>query len=211
LIRKLQFNLEDASRYRPSHIDMPKHTVMNDVRLMDAPVKEVIFENNPALVQQIDMLSIEKKKQDRDIDKARLDIKDREDECARLRGLVDKLRKGADDFKADFGNSSLPDQKSMRKYYIDLRKDMIERIIDMRNRAKEKVVQELSLRLIQMNKDMAKQKRYYEEKNSQKLVSVSKTTPRDPLYVWTQLRLRVVHWLFEVFVRSRDESTKYKK
>lgn len=174
-------------------------------------VKEVIFENNPALIQQIDLLTVEKKRQDRDLDKARLDIKDREDECARLRGLIDKLRNGAEAFQSDFGNNSLPDQKNMRKYYIDLRKDMIERIIDMRNRAKDRVVQELSLRLLQVNKDMAKQQKYYEAKNSEKLVNIGETTPRDPLFVWTQLRIRVVNWLFELFLRSRDESTKYKK
>ena len=88
---------------------------------------------------------------------------------------------------------------------------MIDRIIDMRNRAKNKVVQEMTLRLLQLNKDMAKMKRKYEEANVDKLVLAKRASPRDPLYIWTQLRYRITHWLFELFVRSKDESMKFKK
>lgn len=211
MIRKLQFNLEDASRYKPIHIEAPKLSFSYDNERPVTAHREVIFENNPELVQQLDLTITDKKRLDRELDKARLDIKDREDECARLRGLVDKLRNGIDKFQPDFGNNSVPDQKNMRNYYLMLRGDLTDRIIDMRNRAKDREVKELSLRLLQMNKDMAKMKRKYEEANVDKLILVKKASPRDPLYIWTQLRYRITHWLFELFVRSRDESMKYKK
>lgn len=111
LIRKLQFNLEDASRYKPIHIEAPKLSFSLEDRPATAH-REVVFENNPELVQQLDLTITEKKRLDRELDKAKLDIKDREDECARLRGLVDKLRNGIDKFQPDFGNNSVPDQKT---------------------------------------------------------------------------------------------------
>lgn len=173
--------------------------------------KEIVFENNPALVQQLDLTMTEKNRLERELDKARLDIKDREDECARLRSLVDKLRNGLDNFQPDFGSKSIPDQKNMRNYYLSLRGDLVDRIIDMRNRAKNRVVQEMALRLLQMNKDTARMRRKYEEANVDKLVLVKSASPRDPLYIWTQLRFRLIHWLYELFVRSKDESMKFKK
>lgn len=157
------------------------------------------------------MTMSEKKRLERELDKAKLDIKDREDECARLRGLIDKLRNGIDKFQPDFGLSSVPDQKNMRNYYLMLRGDLVDKIIDMRNRAKDREVKVLSLRLLQMYKDMMKMRRKYEEANVDKLVLVKNSNPREPIYIWTQLRYRIVHWLFEIFVRSRDESMKYKK
>jgi hypothetical protein len=211
LIRKLQFNLEDASRYRPVHIEAPKLNLSMESERQVTAHREVIYENNPALVQQLDQALLDKKRLERELDKARLDIKDREDECARLRGLVDKLRNGAEKFQADFGIGNMPDQKNMRGYYLSLRGEMIDRIIDMRNRAKNRVVQEMALRLLQLNKDMAKMKRKYEEANVDKMVLAKRASPRDPLYIWTQLRYRITHWLFELFVRSKDESMKFKK
>lgn len=157
------------------------------------------------------MLKDEVRRLQRELDKAMLDIKDREDECARLRSLVDKLRNGMDTFKADFGSTSVFNQTSIRNYYIEHRGSMIERIISMRNRANGKLVKELILRILQLNKDMAKQKKYYEDLNGTKSIAVRAPKKKDPLYIWTQVRLRLTSWLFELFVRSRDESMKYKK
>ena len=204
IIRRLQFNLEDASRYRPS-LPMPtaRTSAIEEPRLS----KVVEVEMPP----QKDLASEVKKALEREIELARLNLKSRDDEIARLRGLVDKLRNAADNFKPDYGLDSLPNQKNLRDYYIAHRAEIIERVIDLRNKLKDKTIQELSFRVLDLNRQLNKQKKRYESANFDKMSRVANAEIRDPLYVWGQLRVRIMNWLFEIFVRSRDESMKSKK
>ena len=125
--------------------------------------------------------------------------------------MIDKLRNGIDNFKPDFGGSSLPDSKNLKAYYLQRRGELVDQMADIRDRASRKLTKELCLRILYLNKQMAKQRRTYEQENTRRLALLNTAEIRDPMYVWTQLRLRIVNWLFEIFCRSRDESMKFKK
>lgn len=213
LIRKLQFNLEDASRYKGSAIPVTNSVsaIVEEKKKFSNSVKETVFENNPYLVQQLDKLLEEKNISDKELDRAKLDVKDREDEIARLRGLIDKLRNGIDNFKPNFGEDSLPDQKNIKEYYMGLQTDMVDRIISFRNNQASKQIKELSFRVLFLNRLLQKTIKKYEKDNLLRLDAIALADIKNPLQVWNQHRIRLIHYLFEVFMRSRDESMKFKK
>lgn len=174
-------------------------------------MKEVVFENNPFLVQQLEKLGEEKKNNDRDLDRLKLDLKDREDEIARLRGLIDRLRNGASNFKADFGNKYLPDQKNMRNHIMGVRSDMIERALIYRDKIASRTTKELCLRILDLHRQLCRLRKRYELDNEARLTAIKKAPIDDPLFVWVQLRMRLVDWLFDMFCRSTDTSRKSTK
>ena len=186
-------------------------SIEESVRRISNPVKEVVFENNPYLVQQIDKLIEEKRQLDKDLDRSKLDVRDREDEIARLRGLIDKLRSAAENYKPDLGLEILPDKKNLKSHYLMLRTELVDRTLDYRNKIYSKTVKELCLRILQMNKDTNKMKREYERRNAESLARLETTEITDPIFVWSQLRLRIVSWLFEIYMRSKNASAKHKQ
>lgn len=208
IIRKLQFSLEDLNRYKPMPFELPKPS---ELRLQSSQVKEVVFENNPYLVGEIEKLGEEKRLQDTELEQLKWRLKDREDEIARLRSLVDKLRSGLDNFKPGFGNDSLPEKKNMKEYYLSYRAGMIERAVDLENRRNGLLVKELMMTVLRLNKDYGRKAREVEGENRERLVTVLASEVRDPLFIWAKMRLRLVDWLYQIFVRSNDESSKLQK
>jgi chromosome segregation ATPase len=185
--------------------------IEESVRRLSNPVKEVVFENNPYLVQQIDKLLEEKKSLDKELDRTKLDVRDREDEVARLRGLIDKLRTAAENYKPDLGLEILPDKQNLKSHYSLLRTELVDRTLDYRNKIYSKTVKELCLRVFQLNKDALKMKRDYERRNAESVAQMQTTEITDPIFIWSQLRLRIVSWLFEIYLRSKNASTKHKQ
>lgn len=183
----------------------------DSIRRISNPVKEVVFENNPYLVQQIDKLIEEKRHLDKELDRSKLDVRDREEEVARLRGLIDKLRTAAENYKPDMGLEILPDKQNLKSHYTLLRNELVDRTLDFRNKIYSKTVKELCLRIFQMNKDTAKMKREYERRNAENLARLQTTEITDPVFVWSQLRLRIVIWLFDIYLRSKNASAKHKQ
>ena len=185
-------------------IDHYKHLTAN-------PMKEVVFENNPFLVQQVDKMVEDKKLSDRELDRLKLDLKDRNDEIARLREIIDKLRNGASSFKPDFGSQYLPDQKNLRDHIMGCRSDLLESAIIYRDKIASRNLRALCFRILQQNREIEKLKRRYELDNDERLRRIKKLPIDDPLFVWNQLRRRLVDWLFELFCLSHDYSKKFQK
>ena len=116
LIRKLQFQLEEAMRYRPKIFngfeDLQKKRVE---KIGNKPIKEVVFENNPYLVEQVDKFRDEMHRAQEAEAAAKRDAKVKEEEVTRLRNLVDSLRKGIMDYKIGFGEEHRPDYRMITK------------------------------------------------------------------------------------------------
>lgn len=174
-------------------------------------MKEVVFENNPFLVQQVDKMAEDKKLSDRELDRLKLDLKDRNDEIARLREIIDKLRNGASNFKPDFGNQYLPDQKNLRDHIMGCRSDLLDSAIAFRDKIAARNTRALCFRVLQLNREIQRLRRRYEQDNDERLRRIKKLPIDDPLFVWCQLRLRLVDWLFEIFCLSVDETKKFQR
>lgn len=170
----------------------------------------MVFENNPYLTELVDKLMAEKKILEQDLDRTKLDVKDREAEIARLRALVDKLRNGIENFKPDFGGNALPDQRNMKAYLMGRRADMLEQSLIFKDKLNAKLVKQLCLRILELNRNFNKMLKRYERENRDKLGAIRSAGVQDPLYIWAQLRIRMIKFLFEVFIRSKDESMKNK-
>jgi predicted nucleic acid-binding Zn-ribbon protein len=119
-------------------------------------VKEVVYENNPYLVEQVEKFQAEMKRAQRDEEDARRTVTAREDEITRLRSLIDKLRNGIMDFKSDYGAENKVDNKNITHYVMGVRTKMIDDVLSFNKSQNSKLVKELCFRIMVLNRALRK-------------------------------------------------------
>jgi len=218
LIRRLQFQLEEATRYRPIPLDIEVENITSSLNRARCEClhrgkgsAEVVYENNPYLIQQAesyrnDMLKAQAKEQE-----ALLQIECLRDDNSRLRSLIDKLREGLDGYGPNFGDLNRPDNKTITDYVMSVRASIIDRAIEFVHRRKDKTIRELSFRMLnlyrQFNRVLRINREYEAEKNSR----IEGAEKKSLLSVWNYLRNHLVEFLYDIFVRSTNEIDTKKK
>lgn len=212
LIRKLQFQLEEMSRYKPSTFDPFNELQKARISKMEdsGPIKEVVFENNPYLVEKLDKFRDEMRRAQESEAAAKRNIVALEDEISRLTSLVDKLRKGIDDFRPNFGENSRPDNKTITDYVMGVRTQMIENVLKFNNQVKNKTIKELSYRVLLLNALVNRVFKMYKKLKEERIEKVRNAKRDNPLFVFGYVRERLVEWLFEIYCRSNDGSSEKK-
>jgi polyhydroxyalkanoate synthesis regulator phasin len=175
-----------------------------------APVKEVVYENNPYLVQQVEKFQAEMKRAQKDEADARKTITAREEEITRLRSLIDKLRNGIMDFKSDYGSEHKVDNKNITHYVMNIRSKMIDDVLTFNKQQNSKLVKELCFRILVQNRALKKAQKKYQVFKQDRIETLQKAKKENPLFVWSFIRERLVDWLFEIFCRSNDGVDKKK-
>lgn len=206
LIRKLQFQLEEMSRYKPKNFDPFNELQKARMAKMESngPIKEVVFENNPYLVEKLDKFRDEMNRAQEAEASAKRNIKGLEDENSRLRSLIDKLRNGLDDFRPDFGQKSRPDNKMITDYVMGVRSDMINNALQFNQEVQSKLVRELCFRILLLNGLLGRMNKKYLRLKQERIDAVRNAKRDNPLFVFGYIRERLVEWLFEIYCRSTD-------
>lgn len=215
LIRKLQFQLEEMSRYKPRTFDpfneLQKARVSKMENNVSGPIKEVVFENNPYLVEKLDKFRDEMRRAQEGEAAANRNSRALEDDIGRLRSLVDKLRNGAENFRPEFGEKNRPDNRTITDYVMGVRTQIINNVVSFNKEMHQKTVKELCLRILVMNKRHEKLQKKYDRLKEER-INLMKNAKRDnPLFVYSYIRERLVEWLFEIFCRSADGTSNKKK
>lgn len=208
LIRKLQFQLEEMSRYKPRNFDpfneLQKARMVKMESNVSGGIKEVVFENNPYLVEKLDKFRDEMNRAQTAEADAKRNIKGLEDENSRLRSLIDKLRNGIDDFRPDFGQKSRPDNKMITDYVMGVRSDMINNALKFNQGVQSKLVRELCFRVLLLNGLLGRINKKYLRLKQERIDAMRNAKRDNPLFVFGYIRERLVEWLFEIYCRSTD-------
>ena len=155
------YNFKDSQRFE-RELEELKAKKMVRAEPSPAPVKEVVYENNPYLVQQVEKFRAEMKRAQADEADARKTVTAREEEITRLRALIDKLRNGIMDFKNDYGKENKVDNKNITHYVMGVRSKMIDDVLSFNKRMNNKLVKELCFRIMVLNRALKKaQKKYH--------------------------------------------------
>lgn len=214
LIRKLQFQLDEMSRYKPRVFDPFNELQKARIKKMESnssgPIKEVVFENNPYLVEKLDKFRDEMRRAQEAEAAAKRNCKALEDEISRMRSLIDKLRNGITDFKPEFGEKSRPDNKTITDYVMGVRTEMIDNILSFNKSIHEKTVRELSFRVLLLNKLLGKLLKEYNRLKQERIDAMRNAKRDNPLFVFSYIRERLVEWLFEIYCRSTDGTSEKK-
>lgn len=213
LIRKLQFQLEESTRYKPLPLDLETETLTKTLNRakkqalgeLEKPVKEVVYENNPYIIQQLDSLREENRRSQITEGDSKMKIVSQQEEISRLRGLIDKLREGVDTFKPNFGDEHRPDNQTITDYVMGVRANMIDRVLSFSNARKDKTIRELSFRVLTLNKWLEKAKQRYAFYESEKIRNIEKSDSQSLISIWGHFRDNFVEFLFDVYVRSKTD------